>query len=131
MVGQEKKIAMLIEADNAPAKKIEVILSDIAQEGVVNIRKAYGNWKKSNLKGWEAILHQYAIQPIQQYDLTEGKNASDIALAIDAMDIMYTRQVDAFCIVSSDCDFTPLVMRLLAEGKAVFGSVDARPPHHL
>ena len=124
----KKNIAMLIDADNAPAKKIDIILSDIAQEGVVNIRKAYGNWKKDNLKGWEAILHQYAIQPIQQYDLTEGKNASDIALTIDAMDIVYTRQVDAFCIVSSDCDFTPLVMRILAEGKAVFGFGERKTP---
>ncbi len=128
MEDKNKNIAMLIDADNAPAKKIEIILSDIAQEGVVNIRKAYGNWKKDTLKGWEAILHQYAIQPIQQYDLTEGKNASDIALAIDAMDIMYTKQVDAFCIVSSDCDFTPLVMRILAEGKAVFGFGERKTP---
>lgn len=123
-----QKIAMFIDADNAPAKKIERIIAELAKYGVVSIRKAYGNWKSPTSKGWEANLHEYAIQPIQQFDLTKGKNATDLALAIDVMDIIYTKDVDAFCIVSSDSDFTPLVMRILAEGKPVYGFGERKTP---
>lgn len=115
------QIALFIDADNAPAKKIEFILSELANYGIVNIRKAYGNWTNQNLSGWAEVLHDNAIQPIQQFDLTKGKNATDMAMTIDCMDIMYSKDVETFCIVSSDCDFTPLVMRLLAEGKSVIG----------
>ena len=121
-------IALLIDADNAPAKFIQKILTELASHGKVNIRKAYGNWTSSNLNGWQAIIQDHAIQPIQQYDLTKGKNATDIALTIDAMDILYTKNVDAFCIVSSDCDFTPLVTRLLADGKVVIGFGQRKTP---
>ncbi|WP_435275321.1 NYN domain-containing protein [Psychrobium sp. nBUS_13] len=124
----KEKIALFIDADNAPAAKIDVILSELARYGVVNIRKAYGNWKSENLKKWEAVLHEYAIQPIQQFDLTKGKNATDIALVIDAMDILYTKDIDAVCLVSSDCDFTPLVTRLLADGKSVLGFGERKAP---
>ncbi len=89
-----QKIALFIDADNAPAGKFEVVLSEVAKYGVVTIRKAYGNWKNPSLKSWEELLHEYAIQPIQQYDLSKGKNASDIALVIDAMDVMYTKNID-------------------------------------
>ena len=89
----KQKIALFIDADNAPASKFEEVLSEVAKYGVVTIRKAYGNWKNSTLKPWEDLLHEYAIQPIQQYDLTKGKNASDIALVIDAMDVMYTKNI--------------------------------------
>jgi len=123
-----QNIAMFIDADNAPAKKIEKILSELAKYGAVNIRKAYGNWKSSTVKGWEENLHEYAIQPIQQFDLTKGKNATDMAMTIDAMDVLYTKNVDAFCIVSSDSDFTPLVMRILAEGKPVYGFGERKAP---
>lgn len=122
------RIAMLIDADNAPAKHIDTILSDIAEFGVVNIRKAYGNWKSSSLQKWEGCLVDNAIQPIQQFDLTKGKNATDIAMTIDAMDILYSKDVDAFCIVSSDCDFTPLATRLLASGKFVYGYGESKTP---
>lgn len=124
----KEKIALFIDADNAPAAKIDIILSELARYGVVNIRKAYGNWKSDNLKNWEAVLHEYAIQPIQQFDLTKGKNATDIALVIDAMDILYTKDIDAVCLVSSDCDFTPLVTRLLADGKSVLGFGERKAP---
>ncbi len=124
----KEKIALFIDADNAPAAKIDVILSELARYGVVNIRKAYGNWKNPCIKSWEDVLHEYAIQPIQQFDLTKGKNATDIALVIDAMDILYTKDVDTICLVSSDCDFTPLVTRALADGKFVIGFGERKAP---
>ena len=124
----KEKIALFIDADNAPASKIDIILSELARYGVVNIRKAYGNWKSPCIKPWEDILHEFAIQPIQQFDLTKGKNATDIALVIDAMDILYTKDVDTICLVSSDCDFTPLVTRALADGKFVIGFGERKAP---
>lgn len=124
----KQKIALFIDADNAPANKFEDVLSEVAKYGVVTIRKAYGNWKSPTLKSWEDLLHEYAIQPVQQYDLTKGKNASDIALVIDAMDIMYTKEIDVMCFVSSDCDFTPMVTRALAEGKVVLGFGERKTP---
>lgn len=123
-----QKIALFIDADNAPASKFEEVLSEVAKYGVVTIRKAYGNWKSPTLKPWEDLLNEYAIQPIQQYDLTKGKNASDIALVIDAMDVMYTKNIDVMCFVSSDCDFTPKVTRALAEGKVVLGFGERKTP---
>ncbi len=123
-----QKIALFIDADNAPASKFEEVLSEVAKYGVVTIRKAYGNWKSPTLKSWEDLLNEYAIQPIQQYDLTKGKNASDIALVIDAMDVMYTKNIDVMCFVSSDCDFTPMVTRALAEGKVVLGFGERKTP---
>jgi uncharacterized protein (TIGR00288 family) len=123
-----KNIAMLIDADNSPATKIDFIISELATYGVVNIRKAYGNWKKQALIGWVNVLHEYAIQPIQHFDLVKGKNATDMALLIDAMDILYTRDVQTFCLVSSDCDFTPLIMRLREDGKQVIGFGNKNTP---
>ena len=124
----KQKIALFIDADNAPAGKFKDVLSEVAKYGVVTIRKAYGNWKSPTLKAWEDLLHEYAIQPVQQYDLTKGKNASDIALVIDAMDVMYTKQIDVMCFVSSDSDFTPMVTRALAEGKVVLGFGERKTP---
>ena len=124
----KQKIALFIDADNAPASKFEMVLDEVAKYGVVTIRKAYGNWKKRNLKDWEALLHEYAIQPVQQYDLSKGKNASDIAMVIDAMDVMYTKEIDVMCFVSSDSDFTPMVTRALAEGKVVLGFGERKAP---
>nr|WP_255783873.1 NYN domain-containing protein [Lysobacter chinensis] len=112
---------MLIDADNAPAAKIDVILAEVARHGVANVRRAYGNWKSPAMKGWEAVLHEYAIRPVQQFAYSKGKNASDMAMVIDAMDLLYAGKLDAFAIVSSDADFTPLVMRLLTEGVKVYG----------
>jgi len=124
----KQRIAVFIDADNAPAAKMELIISELAKYGVVNIRRAYGNWKSPTLKSWEEILHEYAIQPIQQFDMTKGKNAADIALVIDVMDVLYTKNVDVVCLVSSDCDFTPLVTRALSEGKVVIGFGQRKTP---
>ena len=123
-------IALLIDADNAPAARIDFIIAELATYGVVNIRRAYGNWQKPELSGWQKVLHDYAIQPIQHFDLVRGKNASDMALLIEAMDILYTKNVGTFCLVSSDCDFTPLVLRLRSDGKQVigFGGKNAAAP---
>ena len=128
MQQSESKIALLIDADNAPASKIDAILSEIAKYGVASIRKAYGNWKSPALKAWEDCLHEYAIRPVQQFDYTKGKNATDAAMIIDAMDLLYTQQLDAFAIVSSDCDFTPLVMRILTNGLKVYGFGEKKTP---
>jgi uncharacterized protein (TIGR00288 family) len=121
MADIEKRIALLIDADNAPASKIDVVLAEVARYGAANVRRAYGNWKSPAMKGWEAVLHEYAIRPIQQFAYSKGKNASDMAMVIDAMDLLYAGRLDAFAIVSSDADFTPLVMRILTEGVKVYG----------
>jgi len=121
MIEKQPRIALLIDADNSPASKIDVILAELAKLGVTNIRRAYGNWKKDGLKGWEAVLHEYAIRPVQQFDYSKGKNATDMGMIIEAMDLLYTDQPDAYGIVTSDSDFTPLVMHLKAKGALVFG----------
>jgi uncharacterized protein (TIGR00288 family) len=121
-------IALLIDADNAPAGKIDFILSELASHGVVNIRRAYGNWTKSDLAGWVKVLHEHSIQPMQSFDLVKGKNATDMALVIDAMDLLYTKKMNTFCLVSSDSDFTPLIQRLRADGKEVFGFGEQKTP---
>lgn len=125
---EKGKVALFIDADNAPSKKIDFILSELASYGVVNIRRAYGNWNNQNISGWAQCLHENAIQPIQQFDLIKGKNAADMAMTIDCMDIMYSKDINTFCVISSDCDFTPLVMRLLAEGKSVIGFGERKAP---
>jgi uncharacterized LabA/DUF88 family protein len=124
----EANIALLIDADNAPASKIAAILTELAKYGVATVRRAYGNWTSPTLNGWQACLHDYAIRPIQQFDYTKGKNAADTALIIDAMDLLYTQPLDAFALVSSDCDFTPLVMRLLTNGLKVYGFGEQKTP---
>ena len=112
MPQENNNIALLIDADNSPAKSIQFILSELARNGRVTIRKAYGNWTSSNLKGWEAMLQEHAIQPIQQYDLTKGKNATDIAMTIDAMDMLYTKEIDVFCLECQNILYcSPLVYR--------------------
>jgi len=128
MAEPERRIALLIDADNAPAAKIDVILAEVARHGVANVRRAYGNWKSPHLKSWEATLHEYAIRPIQQFAYSKGKNASDMAMVIDAMDLLYGGTLDAFAIVSSDADFTPLVMRILTEGMKVYGFGQQKTP---
>ena len=122
------RIALLIDADNAPASKIDVILAEVASHGAANVRRAYGNWKSPHLKQWEATLHAYAIRPIQQFAYSTGKNASDMAMVIDAMDLLHAGSMDAFAIVSSDADFTPLVMRILTDGVKVYGFGEKKTP---
>ncbi len=128
MAETDKRIALLIDADNAPAAKIDVILAEVARHGVANVRRAYGDWKSPHLKQWEAALHTYAIRPIQQFAYSKGKNASDMAMVIDAMDLLYARNLDGFAIISSDADFTPLVMRLLTDGVKVYGFGEKKTP---
>ncbi|RYU15609.1 NYN domain-containing protein [Nocardioides iriomotensis] len=125
---RERRIALLIDADNAPAAKIDVILAEVARHGAANVRRAYGNWASPGLKSWEAVLHEYAIRPVQQYAYSKGKNASDMAMVIDGMDLLYAGKLDAFAIVSSDADFTPLVMRILTEGLKVYGYGEKKTP---
>jgi uncharacterized protein (TIGR00288 family) len=124
----ERRIALLIDAENAPAAKIDVILAEVARHGSANVRRAYGNWAGSHLKAWESTLHTYAIRPIQQFAYSRGKNASDMAMTIDAMDLLYDRTLDAFAVVSSDADFTPLVMRIQTEGLRVYGFGEKKTP---
>lgn len=122
------RVALLIDADNAPASRIDVILNELSTFGETNVRRAYGNWKKAELRGWEEVLHEHAIRPMQQFDYSKGKNASDMAMIIDALDLLYTDRPDAFGIVSSDSDFTPLVMHLRAKGAAVYGFGASKTP---
>ncbi len=124
----EHRIALLIDADNSPADMIDEVLDELAKEGVINIRRAYGDWKSTHLNAWTALLHDFAIQPMQQFAYTKGKNATDAAMIIDAMDLLYTKQLDGFGIMSSDSDFTPLVMRLRANGLRVFGFGEQKTP---
>ncbi|HQU81200.1 MAG TPA: NYN domain-containing protein [Azonexus sp.] len=121
-------IALLIDADNCPASRITDILDELSKYGVINIRRAYGDWKNPALNGWAEILHEYAIQPMQQFAYTKRKNATDSALIIDAMDLLYTQRLSAFGIASSDSDFTPLAMRLRANGLKVFGFGEEKTP---
>jgi uncharacterized LabA/DUF88 family protein len=125
---ERMRIALLIDADNAPASKIDTVLSELAKHGIANVRRAYGNWKSSTLKSWEDMLHPNAIQPIQQFAYSTGKNASDMAMVVDAMDLLHSGRFDAFAIVSSDADFTPLVMRLRAQNMRVFGFGEKKTP---
>lgn len=116
-----KNIALLIDADNASSAGIDPVLTVLAELGQVNIRRAYGNWAKPALSNWNKITHRFGIQPMQQFDLTKGKNATDIAMAIDAIDLLNAGKVDGFGIMSSDSDFTPLVTRLRQDGMIVYG----------
>ncbi len=121
MEGEKSVVAVFIDADNAPAKNIDFIINELASYGSVMVRKIYGNWKKDNLKNWEDILLDYALAPVQQFDYSSGKNATDMAMTIDVMDLLFQGKIDVFCIVSSDSDFTPLAMRIKMEGKQVVG----------
>ena len=125
---QNVRVALFIDADNSPSRKIEAILAELAVLGMVSIRRAYGNWKSPRLESWVQVLHEHAIQPVQQFDLVKGKNATDMAMAIDAMDVLHGKPVEVFCLVSSDCDFTPLVTRLRADGKQVIGFGERKSP---
>ena len=123
-----RHIALLIDAENASAAKLPAILAELSKYGTANIRRAYGDWTAAGLKSWRAQLHEYAIRPIQQFSYSKGKNASDIAMVIDALELLYTQNLAAFCIASSDADFTPLVMHLRAAGKDVYGFGERKTP---
>lgn len=123
-----RRIALLIDADNVSHAKVAAMLAELAKYGTANIRRAYGDWGSSGLKGWKTKLHEFAIRPIQQFSYSTGKNATDIALVIDAMELLYTQKLDAFCIASSDADFTPLIMQLKANGHEVYGFGERKTP---
>lgn len=122
------KLALLIDADNAAVKYLDDILREIASFGRLTVRRAYGNWTEPNLKGWKDELLDKSILPIQQFAYTRGKNATDSALIIDAMDLLYTGNLDGFCIVSSDSDFTRLASRLRESGLQVYGFGEDKTP---
>ncbi|NCQ52122.1 NYN domain-containing protein [archaeon] len=119
--GKNKKIALLIDCDNISFRSIERILEELEPFGDIIIKRAYGNWRNESLKNWLTKLMELSIKPIQQIDYTKGKNATDMAIAIDAMKLLYEKNLDAFAIVSSDSDFTPLAMVLQEDGKKVYG----------
>jgi len=123
------RIAVLIDADNIPSTNIKAMMEEIAKYGTPTFKRIYGDWTKPNLASWKSILLENAITPIQQYSYTTGKNATDSAMIIDAMDILYTEKVDGFCIVSSDSDFTRLATRLREAGMLVIGLGEKKTPN--
>src|SRR5436189_2385033 len=125
---KELRLAVLIDADNVPYSNIKGMMEEIAKYGTPTFKRIYGDWTKPTLIGWKTVLLQNAITPIQQYSYTQGKNSTDSAMIIDAMDILYTGRVDGFCIVSSDSDFTRIATRLREAGMKVFGIGEKKTP---
>lgn len=125
---RDKRIAVLIDADNVSDKYIKAIIDEVANHGTPTYKRIYGDWTKPQLASWKTVLLNYSISPIQQYSYTSGKNATDAALIIDAMDILYSSNVDGFCIVSSDSDFTKLAARLREAGMYVLGMGEKKTP---
>ncbi len=123
-----RRLAVLIDADNAQASIIDGILSEIAKFGTASAKRIYGDWTQPNLNSWKKVLLNNSIQPIQQFAYTTGKNATDSALIIDAMDLLYTRRFEGFCLVSSDSDFTKLAARIREEGLTVYGFGEKKTP---
>lgn len=124
----ENKLAVLIDGDNIPSAYIKEMMEEIAKYGNPTIKRIYGDWTKPHLAKWKGVLLENAINPIQQYGYTQGKNATDSAMIIDAMDILYSDRVDGFCLVSSDSDFTRLATRLREAGKNVIGIGEKKTP---
>lgn len=125
---ETKKLAILIDSDNAQAAVCSELLAEVAKFGIASVKRAYGDWTTPNLKGWKEHLHKHAIQPIQQFSYTTGKNSTDSSLIIDAMDLLHTGQVDGFCLVSSDSDFTRLATRIRESGLVVYGFGENKTP---
>lgn len=123
----EKKFAVLIDSENISSNYINIIFDEISKEGIATYKRIYGDWTKNDSK-WKKVLLEYSIVPIQQYSYTKGKNATDSAMIIDAMDILYSSNVDGFCLVSSDSDFTRLASRLRESGKTVIGMGESKTP---
>ena len=123
------RLAVLIDADNVPYSNVKGVMEEIAKYGTPTFKRIYGDWTKPTVSGWKSVLLENAITPIQQYSYTSGKNSSDSALIIDAMDILYSGKVDGFCIVSSDSDFTRLATRLREAGMKVFGIGQKKTPN--
>ena len=125
------RLAVLIDGDNTTPTIIEALLAEIAKYGSATVKRAYGDWTTPNLRGWKEAINAHAIQPMQQFAYTTGKNATDSALIIDAMDLLYAGNLDGFCLVSSDSDFTKLASRLRESGKTVYGFGEPRTPRSL
>ncbi len=123
-----RNIALLIDSDNASPAGLDPVLTVLAELGQVNIRRAYGNWRKTSLKGWVELMHRYGIEPQQQFDMTKGKNATDMKMTIDAIDLLYSGRVHGFGIMSSDSDFMPLAMRIRQDGIPVYGFGGQKTP---
>lgn len=115
------RLAVLIDADNASAKHLEQLLEETTKYGRATVRRAYGDWTSTRLSAWKTMLLQHSVQPVQQFSYTSGKNATDSALIIDAMDLLYAGNLDGFCLVSSDSDFTRLAARIREDGLPVYG----------
>jgi len=122
------KLAVLIDADNAQPGIVDALLAEIANYGVASVKRIYGDWTAPNLKGWKEVLLEHSIQPMQQFAYTKGKNATDSAMIIDAMDLLYSNAFDGFCIVSSDSDFTKLASRIRESGLVVYGFGEQKTP---
>ena len=125
---KDRRFAVLIDADNVSDKYIRLILDELSNDGIITYKRIYGDWTRPALGSWKSVLLDYSITPIQQYGYTTGKNATDSAMIIDAMDILYTGNVEGFCIVSSDSDFTRLASRLREAGKFVIGMGERKTP---
>ncbi|MFI1995485.1 NYN domain-containing protein [Actinoplanes sp. NPDC020271] len=122
------RLAVLVDADNAQPAIVEGLLAEVAKYGTAHVKRAYGDWTGTNLRGWKEHLLAYSIQPIQQFAYTTGKNATDAAMVIDAMDLLYSGRLDGFCIVSSDSDFTRLAARIRESGLIVYGFGERKTP---
>jgi uncharacterized LabA/DUF88 family protein len=122
------KLAVLVDADNAPPAITDGLLAEVAKLGTAHVKRAYGDWTGTSLKGWKDQLLSQSIQPIQQFAYTTGKNATDAAMVIDAMDLLYTGRFDGFCLVSSDSDFTRLAVRIRESGLIVYGFGERKTP---
>lgn len=127
-LGETSRLAVLIDADNASAAVAKELLEEVAKYGTATVKRAYGDWTTQNLVGWKDQLHRHAIQPVQQFSYTKGKNSTDAAFIIDAMDLLYGGAVDGFCIVASDSDYTRLATRLREAGKLVIGLGERKTP---
>lgn len=125
---EQVRIALLIDCDNVSHNSVEGVLEELSKLGMVNVRHAHGDWNSSLLSGWIDKLHPNAIRPMQQFAYTKGKNATDSAMIIDAMDLLYSKSIDAFALMTSDSDFTPLVMRILESGLPVYGFGEKKTP---
>ena len=126
---RDLRLAVLIDADNAPRSALGDVMAEVAVYGTPTIKRIYGDWTTPNLASWKPLLLENAITPVQQYGYTTGKNSTDSAMIIDAMDILYTGQVDGFVLVSSDSDFTRLAIRLREAGKKVYGMGEKKTPN--
>ncbi len=123
-----QRLAVLIDADNAQSSIVDGLLAEIANYGVASVKRIYGDWTETRLRKWKEVLLDHSIQPIQQFAYTKGKNATDSAMIIDAMDLLYTGNFDGFCLVSSDSDFTKLASRIRESGLTVYGFGEKKTP---